>query len=41
MTDLISLALTGVRELQPYQPGKPIEELEREKQAAIEEQAKK
>ena len=30
MTDFISLALTGVRELQPYQPGKPIEELERE-----------
>ena len=30
MTNFISLALPGVRELQPYQPGKPIEELERE-----------
>ncbi|HAK53487.1 MAG TPA: histidinol-phosphate transaminase, partial [Gammaproteobacteria bacterium] len=30
MTDFINLALPGVRELQPYQPGKPIEELERE-----------
>ena len=30
MTNFISLALPGVRELHPYQPGKPIEELERE-----------
>ena len=30
MTNFISLALPGVRELQPYQPGKPIDELERE-----------
>ncbi|MDA0791442.1 MAG: histidinol-phosphate transaminase [Proteobacteria bacterium] len=30
MTDFIGMALPGVRELQPYQPGKPIEELERE-----------
>lgn len=28
--DYIELALAGVRELTPYQPGKPIEELERE-----------
>ncbi len=30
MTDFITMALSGVRELQPYQPGKPVEELERE-----------
>ena len=30
MTDYKKLALPGVQELQPYQPGKPIEELERE-----------
>ncbi len=30
MTDFLSLANPGVRGLQPYQPGKPIEELERE-----------
>ncbi|MEX2489451.1 MAG: histidinol-phosphate transaminase [Pseudomonadales bacterium] len=30
MTDFIDLAAPGIRELQPYQPGKPIEELERE-----------
>ncbi len=30
MTNFIDMALPGVRELQPYQPGKPIEELERE-----------
>jgi histidinol-phosphate aminotransferase len=30
MTDFKKLALPGVQELQPYQPGKPIEELERE-----------
>ena len=29
-TDYIALAAPGIRELQPYQPGKPIEELERE-----------
>lgn len=28
--DLISLAVPGVASLQPYQPGKPVEELERE-----------
>lgn len=28
--DAFQLAVAGVRELQPYQPGKPIEELERE-----------
>lgn len=28
--DFISLAAPGVRELQPYQPGKPVEELQRE-----------
>ena len=30
MTDFMSMALPGIRELQPYQPGKPVEELERE-----------
>ncbi|MDG2070765.1 MAG: histidinol-phosphate transaminase [Pseudomonadales bacterium] len=30
MTDFKKLALPGVQQLQPYQPGKPIEELERE-----------
>lgn len=30
MTDFISLAVPGVQGLSPYQPGKPIEELERE-----------
>ena len=30
MTDFIELALPGVQALQPYQPGKPVEELERE-----------
>lgn len=30
MADIAALAAPGVRELQPYQPGKPIEELERE-----------
>ncbi len=30
MTTLYKRALPGVRELEPYQPGKPIEELERE-----------
>lgn len=30
MTDLSCLVVSGVRELSPYQPGKPIEELERE-----------
>ncbi len=30
MTDFINLASHGIRELQPYQPGKPVEELERE-----------
>ncbi len=30
MVDFLSLATSGVRGLQPYQPGKPIEELERE-----------
>lgn len=30
MTDFSSLAVPGVRGLSPYQPGKPIEELERE-----------
>ena len=30
MTDFIGLALPGIKGLQPYQPGKPIEELERE-----------
>ncbi len=30
MTDFLSLATAGVRGLQPYQPGKPIDELERE-----------
>lgn len=29
-TDYIELAASGIRSLQPYQPGKPIEELERE-----------
>ena len=29
-TDLKALALPGVQRLQPYQPGKPVEELERE-----------
>ena len=28
--DFLELASSGIRELQPYQPGKPIEELERE-----------
>ncbi len=28
--DFLSLAVPGVRQLEPYQPGKPIEELERE-----------
>ncbi len=30
MTDFISLAAAGVQSLNPYQPGKPIDELERE-----------
>lgn len=30
MTDLISLAAKGVQGLQPYQPGKPVSELQRE-----------
>jgi histidinol-phosphate aminotransferase len=30
MTDYLKLALPGVQKLAPYQPGKPIEELERE-----------
>jgi histidinol-phosphate aminotransferase len=30
MEDFISLASPGIKELQPYQPGKPVEELERE-----------
>jgi histidinol-phosphate aminotransferase len=30
MTDFLHLAAPGVRQLKPYQPGKPIEELERE-----------
>lgn len=30
MCDFLSLATAGVQKLQPYQPGKPIEELERE-----------
>ncbi len=30
MTDFLQLAAPGVRQLRPYQPGKPIEELERE-----------
>lgn len=30
MTDFLHLAAPGVRQLRPYQPGKPIEELERE-----------
>ena len=30
MTDFLELAAPGIRALQPYQPGKPIEELERE-----------
>lgn len=30
MTNFLSLAVSGVRGLSPYQPGKPIEELERE-----------
>jgi histidinol-phosphate aminotransferase len=30
MSDLLSVAVPGVRGLQPYQPGKPIEELQRE-----------
>ena len=30
MTDFVSLAVPGVRGLMPYQPGKPIDELERE-----------
>jgi len=29
-TDFLSLALSGVQALRPYQPGKPLEELERE-----------
>ena len=29
-TDFKQLAVTGVQALHPYQPGKPIEELERE-----------
>ena len=29
MTDFLQLAAPGVRQLRPYQPGKPIEELER------------
>ncbi|HEX2243255.1 MAG TPA: histidinol-phosphate transaminase, partial [Gammaproteobacteria bacterium] len=28
--DFIRLAVTGVRGLTPYEPGKPVEELERE-----------
>mgnify|MGYP005991052573 CR=1 FL=1 len=30
MSDYIALATEGVKGLHPYQPGKPIEELERE-----------
>ena len=30
MTDFLKLAAPGVRQLRPYQPGKPIDELERE-----------
>lgn len=30
MTDFLALAAPGVRQLKPYQPGKPIDELERE-----------
>ena len=30
MLNFCDLAVPGVRELQPYQPGKPIEELQRE-----------
>jgi histidinol-phosphate aminotransferase len=30
MTDFLTLTSPGIRELQPYQPGKPVEELERE-----------
>jgi len=30
MADFINLASPGIRELQPYMPGKPVEELERE-----------
>ncbi len=30
MSDFLNLAAPGVRQLKPYQPGKPIEELERE-----------
>ncbi len=30
MADFINLASHGIKELQPYQPGKPVEELERE-----------
>ena len=30
MTDFLSLTSPGIRALQPYQPGKPVEELERE-----------
>lgn len=30
MADFINLASPGIKELQPYQPGKPVEELERE-----------
>ena len=29
-TDFVTLAAPGVRRLEPYQPGKPSEELERE-----------
>ena len=30
MTDYCELAVPGVRSLHPYQPGKPIDELQRE-----------
>ncbi|MCH8258128.1 MAG: histidinol-phosphate transaminase, partial [Proteobacteria bacterium] len=30
MADFINLASPGIKDLQPYQPGKPVEELERE-----------
>ena len=30
MVDFLKLAQPGITELSPYQPGKPIEELERE-----------
>ena len=29
-TDFLSLAAPGIKELQPYQAGKPVEELQRE-----------